>query len=299
MKSLLFLLLSLVTLRVEAVCVSYSQAMANNGSCTESKPDCCTLFPHSAGRFDDGAGGCDCCCSSCADNEAVCAQDVPQDFCNPGDCCYTTTMDITYADVAPQVGDVVKFFNESQGPDGTSYTATIMSIEDADDGTMKYQIEYVDESTHAVQRYTILDTLSAMPIQINNTKFCECHLDDACADAVCTTGPPSAFSCAPTSPCDTLFPNSPQGCMVGQACSSEASCGSSLDPYCFYSCLDAPADTVSTTGKTCQLACQAGEPDHGGGVSCPTGCVPKRLSRARRLLFGSLPHECGPGCEPM
>ena len=67
MKLLLFLLLSLTTLRVEAFCVSLNhEAMANSGSCTESKLDCCKLFNNSAGTFDDGAGGCDCCCSSCA-----------------------------------------------------------------------------------------------------------------------------------------------------------------------------------------------------------------------------------------
>ena len=199
----------------------------------------------------------------------------------------------------PQVADVVKFHIEFAGDGGTKYTATIMNILEEDDGTKKYTIEYVDETTHTVTRVTTIDFLSPMPIEINNTKFCECHLQDACADAVCTTAPPPDFSCAPTGPCASRFPNSPQGCMVGHACSSVASCGNSSDPYCFYSCLDAPADTVSTTGKTCQLACHAGNPDHGGGVSCPTGCKPTRRSRARRLLFGSLPRECGPGCEPM
>ena len=105
-------LLSLVTLRVDAVCVSYNEAMANNGSCTESRPGCCTLFPDSAGTFDDGAGGCECCCSSCADNEAVCAQDTPKDFCTPGDCCYTTTRDESNADFDPQVADVVRYLNK-------------------------------------------------------------------------------------------------------------------------------------------------------------------------------------------
>ena len=242
MKRLLFLLPSLVTLRVEAVCVSYNQSMANNGSCTESKPGCCMLFPDSAGTFDDGAGGCDCCCSSCADNEAACAQDfdMPKDFCTPGDCWYTTTMDVTNADFDPQVADVVKFFLASAGTTytatnietiisidgktrykieyvdetthmvtrsttidtlspmpfdpqladvvkfhygGTTYTATIMHIEEDVDTFFvpstygkKYKIEYVDESTHAVQRTTTIDTLSPMPIQMNHTKFCECHL---------------------------------------------------------------------------------------------------------------------------
>jgi len=126
-----FLFLSHVTLRVDAVCVSYNEAMANNGSCAESRPGCCTLFPDSAGTFDDGVLGCDCCCSSCADNETVCAQDTPKDFCTPGDCCYTigcytirqqefctpgdccytTTMDLTNADFDPQVEDVVKFYH--------------------------------------------------------------------------------------------------------------------------------------------------------------------------------------------
>ena len=116
-----FLFLSHVTLRVDAVCVSYNEAMANNGSCAESRPGCCTLFPDSAGTFDDGVLGCDCCCSSCADNETVCAQDVQQEFCTPGDCCYTTTMDLTNADFDPQVEDVVKFYNEFAGYGGTTY----------------------------------------------------------------------------------------------------------------------------------------------------------------------------------
>ena len=157
----------------------------------------------------------------------------------------------------------------------------------------KYKIEYVDESTHAVQRTTTIDTLSPMPIQMNHTKFCECHLQSG---RVC---PRLRLPTSLVPRRASLFPNSPQGCMMGHACSSDASCGTSSDPYCFYSCLNAPADAVSTTGKTCQLACHAGNPDHNGGVSCPTGCVPTRRSRAPRLLFGSLPHECGPGCEPM
>ena len=65
--------------------------------------------------------------------------------------------------IDPQVGEVVKFFNEYAGDGGTTYTATIKSIVAQDDGTMKYEIEYVDETTHPVTRTTTLDKLSAMP----------------------------------------------------------------------------------------------------------------------------------------
>ena len=61
--------------------------------------------------------------------------------------------------IDPQVGEVVKY----AGVGGTTYTATIKSIVAEDDGTKKYQIEYVDETTHSVTRTTTLDTLSAMP----------------------------------------------------------------------------------------------------------------------------------------
>jgi len=62
-----------------------------------------------------------------------------------------------------QVGEVVKFFNEFQGEGGTTYSATILSIKDGDNGKKMYEIEYVDESTHSVTRFTTIDTLSAMP----------------------------------------------------------------------------------------------------------------------------------------
>ena len=154
-----------------------------------------------------------------------------------------------------------------------------------------------------------------MPV-LKNTKWCECHLQAACADVVCPTeGPPtpsdfSHFFCALTpSPCASLFPNSPRGCMVGQACSSRVSCGTSLDPDCYYSCLDAPEDTVSTTGKTCQLVCQAGNPDHGGdhggdqdgqggGVSCPTGSA-CHVARARAACCSPPSRaSAGPAASP-
>ena len=64
--------------------------------------------------------------------------------------------------IDPQVGEIVKFFNEFVGEGGTTYTATIMSIYE-EDGKMMYEIEYVDESTHAVTRITTIDKLSAMP----------------------------------------------------------------------------------------------------------------------------------------
>ena len=38
-----------------------------------------------------------------------------------------------------------------------------MSIKDGDNGKKMYEIEYVDESTHSVTRFTTIDTLSAMP----------------------------------------------------------------------------------------------------------------------------------------
>ena len=56
---MLLLVISLVALRVEAVCVSYNEA---NGNCVETRKGCCSLFPDSTGTFDDGVGGCSCCC---------------------------------------------------------------------------------------------------------------------------------------------------------------------------------------------------------------------------------------------
>ena len=66
-------------------------------------------------------------------------------------------------DFDPQKGDIVKFFNAFMGDGGTTYTATIKSMEANIEGKMVYNIEYVDESTHAVTRKTYLETLSSMP----------------------------------------------------------------------------------------------------------------------------------------
>ena len=66
-------------------------------------------------------------------------------------------------DFEPETGDVVKFFNAFAGVGGTTYTATIMSMEANDEGKMEYSIKYVDESTQPVIRNTFLETLSSMP----------------------------------------------------------------------------------------------------------------------------------------
>ena len=68
-------------------------------------------------------------------------------------------------DFEPETGDVVKFFNAFAGVGGTTYTATIKSMEANIEGKMVYRIEYFegDETTHAVTRKTFLETLSSLP----------------------------------------------------------------------------------------------------------------------------------------
>ena len=84
---------------------------------------------------------------------------MQQDLCTPGDCCYTTTMDLTNADFDPQVEDVVKFYNDFAGYGGTTYTATVISIDEGVDGKI-YRVEYMDETTHLVTRSVTIETLS-------------------------------------------------------------------------------------------------------------------------------------------
>ena len=64
----------------------------------------------------------------------------------------TTTIDtLSPMPFDPQVGDVVKFYNEFAGDGGTTYTATIVSIDERDDGEMIYSVDYyehVDEFNH-------------------------------------------------------------------------------------------------------------------------------------------------------
>ena len=78
------------------------------------------------------------------------------------------------------------------------------------------------------------------------------------------------------------------------------------DSCCPTGTCDGPDDASKPACEACN-ACNQGTPcpadwtddSAAGGLSCPTGCVATRRSRARRLLFSSLPLECGPGCEPM
>ena len=84
--------------------------------------------------------------------------------------------------------------------------------------------------------------------------------------------------------------NVPEGCMNGKACSEKDDCGvpSKGDTECSYEC--------RTNTNTCALVCPGAKP------TCPIGCMPTSGSGARRLLrrllFSSLPLDCGPGCEP-
>ena len=79
----------------------------------------------------------------------------------------------------------------------------------------------------------------------------------------------SCDSCCPTGTCDGPDDASKPACEACNACNQRTPC---------------PADWTDDSAA--------------GGLSCPTGCVATRRSRARRLLFSSLPLECGPGCEP-
>ena len=76
-------------------------------------------------------------------------------------------------------------------------------------------------------------------------------------------------SCCPTGTCDGPDDASKPACEACNACNQRTPC---------------PADWTDDSAA--------------GGLSCPTGCVATRRSRARRLLFSSLPLDCGPGCEP-
>ena len=81
----------------------------------------------------------------------------------------------------------------------------------------------------------------------------------------------------------------------------------SCDACCPTGTCDGPDDASKPACEACNACYNQGIPcpadwtedSAAGGVSCPTGCVATRRARARRLLFSSLPLECGPGCEPM
>ena len=129
---------------------------------------------------------------------------------------------------------------------------------------------------------------SILPLEANIGALCEaCNACEACkgpcqyhqltcpADSggggASGDGGVSCASCCPTGTCDGPDDASKPAC---EACTT-----------CYNQGTPCPADWTDDWAA--------------GGVSCPTGCVATRRSRARRLLFSSLPLGCGPGCKPM
>jgi len=128
-----------------------------------------------------------------------------------------------------------------------------------------------------------------------NPSDTECSTDDDCAGLPaadccgysCDGGTCSAMSCE-FNQCQQCTPTDPP------TDQPPVDCPTPSDESCFYTCNDFSGD------YKCMLACS------GGGlppptVTCPAGCVATaRRSRARRLLFSTIPADlqCGPGCEP-
>ena len=137
-----------------------------------------------------------------------------------------------------------------------------------------------------------------------NVDVCKANPDSADPETFKVDGTEYSCCCSPCpsgGPCITNVgdddctksddgTNVPEACMNGKACSEKDDCGvpSKGDTECSYEC--------RTNTNTCALVCPGAKP------TCPIGCMPTSGSGARRLLrrllFSSLPLDCGPGCEP-
>ena len=114
-------------------------------------------------------------------------------------------------------------------------------------------------------------------------------------------------ACCPAGTCDSPADASKPECEACNTCINQGTPCKTCDTCCPVGMCDSPADASKPACEACNACYNQGIPcpadwtedSAEGGVSCPTGCVATRRARARRLLFSSLPLECGPGCEPM